>query len=266
MKGLTTFFEQYSKTELPLSEAIGLAERFNHPLATIEKAALQYNIMPTRHSRNCFSCKEQLKLLKSHVTVIGCGGLGGAVAMQLGRLGIGNLHLVDPDIFEEHNLNRQEFCTLESLGQPKVIAARKSLTRINPALTCTTSYALFSDNDLKPGIIIDCLDNVGTRRELAQLCRRKDLLLIHGAVVEWYGRIGSVTAENRLFDVLYPENKQLPSSKPPKVLAPTVYQTASLQVAETIKHLLGFSQTAIHHWIDCDLKNSNLEHIDYTDH
>jgi len=266
VKDIASFFKQYSRTALPLSEATSLAESYDIPLAAVEKAALEQNIIPTRYLRNCLSCAEQLKLLEAHVTIIGCGGLGGAVAMLLARTGIGRMHLVDPDVFEEHNLNRQNFCTLTSLGQPKASTAANGLKQINPALCCTASYARFSEIDLKEGIIIDCLDDADPRLELAELCRKHHLLLIHGAVLEWYGRVGTVTAENRLFDILYPHSGSDASKHPPKVLAPTVYQVAALQVAETLKHILGNGQTAMQSWIDCDLKNLNFENIGYSDH
>lgn len=185
--------------------------------------------------------------------------------MQLARTGIGTMHLVDPDIFEEHNLNRQNFCTIETIGFPKAETAAKTLTKINPALTCTFSHAPFTEKDLKPGIIIDCLDDIEPRLQLAHLCRKHELLLIHGAVIEWYGRMGAVTAENRLIDLLYTTSSTTAPVKPPKVLAPTVYHTASLQVAETLKHILGLKQTTTDSWLDCDLKSSTFEQIEYSD-
>lgn len=265
VKELRSFFAQFSGTDLPLSVASRLADDLKLPLAAVEKAALEHSVTPTRYLRNCLSCEEQLKLLSAHITIIGCGGLGGAVSMQLARTGIGRMHLVDPDTFEEHNLNRQNFCTVSTIGQPKADAAAKGLTALNPALTCTTSQTGFSEDDLLEGIIIDCLDDVEPRRELAALCRKHHRLLVHGAVAGWYGRVGTVTAENRLFDILYQNRSTEPSATPPKVLAPTVYQIASLQVAETLKHLLGYQQTTLHSWLDCDLKNSRFENIDYSD-
>lgn len=265
VKDVTHFFQQYSKTVLPLSEATSLADEFALPLADIEKKGLAHNIIPTRFIRNCFNSEELLKLFCAHVTIIGCGGLGGAVAMQLARTGVGNMHLVDPDVFEEHNLNRQTFCTLETIGQPKAFAAAKSLKSINPALNCTAAYTRFSVDDLKGKIIIDCLDDVEPRLELAKLCRQNNLILIHGAVLEWYGRVATVTPQNRLFDILYAKDSTKDSVKAPRVLAPTVFQIASLQAAETLKHILDLPQKAIQSWIDCDLKNLHFENIGYCD-
>jgi hypothetical protein len=85
------------------------AERFGKSLAEMESAALEAGFLPGRYRRNreTVSTADQLRLFRSRVAVIGCGGLGGYVVEQLARLGVGTLVLVDPDVFEEHNLNRQ---------------------------------------------------------------------------------------------------------------------------------------------------------------
>ena len=78
---------------------------------------------------------DQLRLFRSRVAVIGCGGLGGYLIEQLARLGVGTLVLVDPDVFEEHNLNRQLLSSPAHLGIPKVDVARERVAAINPAVT-----------------------------------------------------------------------------------------------------------------------------------
>lgn len=264
IKKLKSFFEHASLTELPLQEALSLAEKFTLPLADVERAALQSHILPTRYLRNGLNCEEQLKLSASQVSIIGCGGLGGATAMLLSRTGIGRLHLVDPDCFEEHNINRQQFCTLNTIGQPKTEAAAMAISQINPALSCTFNTACFGPQDLRGNIVVDCLDAIKPRLKLAALCAEKDLPLIHGSVKEWYGRVGTATKQNKLIETLYsrPTSSQ---SRSPQVIAPTVYQIASLQAAEVIKELLGFSSALKLSWLDCDLKFSDFEKIDYCD-
>lgn len=261
---LKRFFEHASLTELPLQEALSLAEKFDLSLADVERTALQSHILPTRYLRNGLRCEEQLKLSDSQVSIIGCGGLGGATAMLLARTGIGKLHLVDPDSFEEHNINRQQFCTLNTIGLPKTEAAAMAISQINPALTCTVNTAYFGREDLRGNIVVDCLDASKPRLKLAALCAETDLPLIHGSVKEWYGRVGTSTRQNKLIETLYskPTSSQ---SLTPQVIAPTVYQIASLQAAEVIKELLGFRSVLKLSWLDCDLKSSDFEKIDYCD-
>ena len=78
-----------------------------------------------RHSRNIpsLSIEEMEKLAESRVLVVGCGGLGGNIIEHLTRAGVGSLTVVDGDVFEESNLNRQLLSTSENLGQKKAAAA-----------------------------------------------------------------------------------------------------------------------------------------------
>ena len=82
-------------------------------------------------NRQALSDRECQALQACKVAVVGCGGLGGFVAEHLARIGVGSLRLVDADVFEETNLNRQLFCTEESLGVAKVEAAAKRLAAVN---------------------------------------------------------------------------------------------------------------------------------------
>ena len=78
-----------------------------------------------RYMRNLhtYSMAEQAWLLNSRAAVVGLGGLGGTVTQILARAGVGGLVLIDGDIFEEHNLNRQLFCTQEGIGSSKARTA-----------------------------------------------------------------------------------------------------------------------------------------------
>jgi len=66
--------------------------------------------------------------------VVGAGGLGGTVIQVLGRIGLGRLTVVDSDVFDETNLNRQVFCTREWVGRPKALAVQSQMKAINPAV------------------------------------------------------------------------------------------------------------------------------------
>jgi molybdopterin/thiamine biosynthesis adenylyltransferase len=83
--------------------------------------------LPPRYQRNykTISIEDQAKLAASTVAIVGCGGLGGNMAEEFARLGIGTLILVDGDRIEESNLNRQLFATEKNIGQPKVEAAKE---------------------------------------------------------------------------------------------------------------------------------------------
>ena len=95
--------------------------------------------LPLRYQRNykSISLEDQARLAQTTVAIVGCGGLGGSMAEEFSRLGIGSLILVDGDCIEESNLNRQLFALEKNLGQPKVEAARDRLQAVNSSVQLT---------------------------------------------------------------------------------------------------------------------------------
>ncbi|MFN2354602.1 MAG: ThiF family adenylyltransferase [Desulfopila sp.] len=166
-----------------------LAEQTGQSLKNIQIAALENDIIPERYCRNqdTLDSRQQIKLLNSHVVVIGQGGLGGAVTEILARIGVGALTLVDGDVFEESNLNRQLLSTMQQLGKNKAEAGRDRVKEINPAVdvTCVTA---FLDNGNSSEIIcgsdlaVDCLDSVHARFVLEKACRDCQIPMISAAI------------------------------------------------------------------------------------
>jgi hypothetical protein len=110
--------------------------RFQVSCAEAEEAILEAGLLPTRYQRNrqMISTAQQLRLFRSRVAVVGCGGLGGYLLEELARMGIGCLVAIDPDAFEEHNLNRQLLSSPATLGRSKAVAAVERISEINPSL------------------------------------------------------------------------------------------------------------------------------------
>jgi molybdopterin/thiamine biosynthesis adenylyltransferase len=221
--------------------------RFELGCAGIEAAALAIGLLPARYQRNrqTISTANQLTLLRSTVAVVGCGGLGGYVIEQLARLGVGRLVAIDPDRFEEHNLNRQLLSTMADLGRSKVEAAVRRVAAINPAVTVSPRPLAFSaanGAELFAGadLVIDALDSIPVRLELASACTSLRLPLIHGAIAGWYGHVvtqfpGETAVERIYGDCTEPKGVEQQLGNPS--FTPAVI--ASLQVAEACKVLLG---------------------------
>lgn len=237
---------------LSLADQQKIARRCNCPLRDIEKIALEHSILPARFTRNSLSCPEQLRLFQSRVAIIGCGGLGGRTAELLARLGIGHLTLTDPDIFSESNLNRQIFCTAETLGLNKVEVIAGELRNINPVLATDIHINTFEAASITGAdIVIDGLDSTTGRKELATLCEKQNIPMIHGAVKEWYGQVGIDQPANKLVNNLYPQ--AIASATPPTVMPMTVALIAAMQAAEVCKILLGKGSHLDEGWLQCDL-------------
>jgi molybdopterin/thiamine biosynthesis adenylyltransferase len=169
--------------------ACEIAEKTGLSLRTIECAALEEGIVPERYCRNqkSLSNADQLRLLRSHVAIIGLGGLGGTVIEILARIGIGRLTLVDGDCFEESNLNRQLLSSPAKIGKWKVETAKLRVQEINPAVeVCSIPEFFRADNGQTilhgAQLAIDCLDTITDRFVLEERCRKVGIPLISAAI------------------------------------------------------------------------------------
>ena len=264
MENLDDFLRRRSRDGVvSLTTTRGGSRIFALPIADIEERALLLGLMPLRYLRNGLGCEEQLRLLRARVAVVGCGGLGGAATALLARLGVGFLRLFDPDVFEEHNLNRQQFSTVETLGQRKVQAAQDALAAINPATVVDAVFGRWQREHLRDvAVVVDGLDSAGERRELGRACRELGLPLVHGAVRKWYGQTAVVSRESDPFALLYPDSAS-PEPGVPEVIAPTVAMVAAIQAAECVKLLLGRPSPLTRHWLSCNLHDDDFDLIGF---
>ncbi len=171
--------------------------------------------------------------------VIGCGGLGCYVVEQLARCGIYKLIVVDYDKFEESNINRQIYCTNNTLGLSKVQVAKDNISNFSNTLVVAL-HIKFNEKELlhyadEVDIIIDCVDNVKIRYEIEDFASRINVPLIHGAINGVVGQITTIMPNRKMFHKIYKniDNEVLPT------MAHIPALVASLQVAETIKVLNG---------------------------
>ncbi len=178
------------------ADELEAASRFELTVRAVEAVALDRDLLPLRYQRNtkCFDAQQQLRLLRSSVAVVGCGGLGGYLVETLSRLGVGKLTVIDPDRFEEHNLNRQLLCSLDELGAAKVAVARKRVAAVNPAVELVPVQEAFDEQSgerLLGGhdAVADALDNIALRLKLADVCARLDIPLVHGSIGGFYGQV-----------------------------------------------------------------------------
>jgi molybdopterin/thiamine biosynthesis adenylyltransferase len=249
---LNTFLRSQASADLlSWHSHVAAVERFGLSHAEVEHSALVLGLLPSRYqrNRNAISVEEQLTLFRSRVAVIGCGGLGGYVIEQLARLGVGTIVAIDPDRFEEHNLNRQLLATPGALGQPKVAAAAQRVAEINPAVTLVaeqTAYAPENGGALLAGVnvVVDALDSIPTRLALAKTCAKLDVPLIHGAIAGWYGQVTTQFPGDTMIESMYSrwtEGKGAESQLGNPAFTPAVI--ASIETAEVCKVLLRVGST-----------------------
>jgi molybdopterin-synthase adenylyltransferase len=236
---------------LPWTRQVEAAERFGVTLARVEAAALERGILPARYQRNreAISVMDQLTLFRSSVAVIGCGGLGGYIIEELARLGVGRLVVIDPDLFEEHNLNRQLFSSPANLGQAKVKAAAARVNAVNPAVTLVPVQAALSLEN-GAGLLggcqaaVDALDTIQVRLELADVCAGLNIPLVHGAIAGWYGHVTTQFPGDDTLQTIYRSwkaGKGVEQTLGNPSFTPAL--VASLEVAEVCKLLTGQGTT-----------------------
>jgi len=247
MVGIGSFLRSRANGDLlPWSAQSEAMEEFGLICRVVEELALVVGLLPARYQRNrcTISTEQQLKLLRSRIAVIGCGGLGGFVLEELARLGIGTIVAVDPDIFEEHNLNRQLLALPATLGQAKVSVATQRIASVNPAVTVLpkhTAYSMENGVELLQGadVVVDALDSIPARLALASSCAALGIPLVHGAIGGWYGQVTTQFPGDGTLEQIYrlwKEGKGVEVELGNPSFTPAV--VASLQVAEVCKLLL----------------------------
>ncbi|QDK70444.1 HesA/MoeB/ThiF family protein [Lactococcus protaetiae] len=137
----------------------------------------------------------QEKLANSRVLIVGCGALGTYAAEQLTRAGVGHLFLIDPDIVEKSNLQRQALFTTADVefSHFKVFAAREALLAINPEVTITArnesfEHTLFDDFG-KLDLVLDCTDNFLARELINEFCLHHDLPFVFASAAGTSGQV-----------------------------------------------------------------------------
>ena len=204
-------------------------------------------MQPERYLRNLLSIskEEQARLAECRVLVVGCGGLGGFVLEYLGRLGVGFLRTVDPDTFNESNLNRQLLSSSLNLGKPKALAAQQRMQAVNPLARVEAFQTLLSAEnaaELLSGcqVAVDCLDSIPTRKTLQKACAKEVVPLVHGAAGGWLGQVCVVRPGEQLLDVIYPDAAMEHGEEYEQgTLSFSAGMVAAVQAAETAKLLLG---------------------------
>jgi molybdopterin-synthase adenylyltransferase len=231
-------------------KAIKIGEACGATLHEVYESALKIGIWPYRYLRNrdSLSIEDQLKLAESKVAVIGAGGLGGGVILLLARMGVGHLVVVDKDVFDETNLNRQALSRMDVVGSPKAGVAAQTVAMVNPAVTVTPLHTLLGDEnalEILEGsdVAVDGLDNVATRRILDAAAQKLEIPLVHGALAGFEGQMMTVFPGDPGMKVLYGEGDNGPRNpnRPEAVLGvPTITPAVigAFQAMEVVKILL----------------------------
>jgi adenylyltransferase/sulfurtransferase len=185
-------------------------------------------------------------LLKSRVVIVGCGALGTTIANNLSRAGIGTLLIVDRDVVELNNLQRQVLFDEEDVGTPKVIAAARKLEKINSEIEI--KYLIKDVNntnieDIMDGfhLVLDATDNVPTRMLVNDACVKNGIPWIYAGVIQANGMVMNILPDGPCFRCLLPELPpagSVPTCETAGILNTIPNIIASIESTEALKILL----------------------------
>jgi molybdopterin/thiamine biosynthesis adenylyltransferase len=189
-----------------------------------------------------FGEEGQEKLKDSHAVIVGVGGLGCVSATYLAAAGVGHITIVDADIVELSDLNRQILYSEEDVGEQKVTAAQRKLSRLNSGIEITPVFAKITEENVLSFIegarvVVDGLDNSATRLVVNAACVKQKTAYIYGGVSRLRGMVTTIIpGETPCLACLRPEGVGGLG-----VLGVTPAIIASLQALEAIKLLIGQS-------------------------
>jgi len=196
----------------------------------------------------------QFKLLDAHVLLIGAGGLGSPAAYYLAAAGVGTLGIIDADVVDDSNLQRQILHNTERIGQYKAESARQTIKALNPDVNVITYIERLDESNVRNiiadyDVIIDGTDNFPTRYLLNDAAVLENKPVVHGSVFRFEGQLTVFKPyDGPCYRCLYPE-------PPPPALAPSCAEAGVLgvlpgiigilQATEAIKLILGIGDPLI---------------------
>lgn len=220
-----------------------------------------------------FGLEGQAKLKASKVLCIGAGGLGSPVLLYLAAAGVGTIGIIDPDVVEQSNLQRQIIHDTEELGFPKVQSAKDRLTALNPNIEIVTYETTFDVDNARElvrqyDLVIDGCDNFPTRYLSNDACFLEKKPNIYGSIYQFEGQC-SVFAphlEGACYRCLYPtppDSGQIPNCAEGGVLGVLPGVIGSLQALEAIKLITDIGEPLLNKLLSFDALSSQFMTFKY---
>lgn len=190
----------------------------------------------------------QKKLLNAKVLIIGAGGLGAPVAYYLAAAGIGKIGIVDGDVVEISNLQRQIIHSTKDIGKSKAQSAREKMTALNPDIEVVTYETRVNSENILDIIkdydaVVDGTDNFPTRYLVNDACVMAGKPLFHGGVFRFDGQaITIIPGQSACYRCLFPEPPPqglVPSCQEAGILGVVVGTIGLIQATEVVKYFLG---------------------------
>jgi molybdopterin/thiamine biosynthesis adenylyltransferase len=214
-------------------------------------------------------CGAQLKLKNGKVCVVGVGGLGSVVSMQLAAIGVGHLHIVDHDVVELTNLHRQHIYGIDDIGHPKVEAAAKRLHNMNPYITVEPISRSINETNAADTIdgmdvVVDGLDRMAARYAINRACVKLGVPYVFGAATATTGNLSTIIPnETACLECFYGsrDDRKLPKHETVGVHPSLVNVVASLEVSEAVRMLTGRQPLLVNKLLHFDLDTMEFSEV-----
>ena len=190
----------------------------------------------------------QKRINNAHIAIVGIGALGTVAADLLSRAGIGHLTLIDHDLVDLSNLQRQSLFTEQDVNKSKAESAKSHLIKINSEITIEAKAAHVSKETISslinnPNIILDCTDNIPVRLIIDDYATKIQIPWIHAAAIKDIGTVKVFLPKEPSFSDIFPQIKSGESCESAGIINATSHIIASLQVTEALKIILGKEST-----------------------
>ncbi|MFB6161365.1 MAG: ThiF family adenylyltransferase [Haloferacaceae archaeon] len=213
----------------------------------------------------------QAALLDGSVLVVGAGGLGAPVIQYLAAAGVGRLGIVDDDVVERSNLQRQVIHGDDDVGRPKVESARDFVAELNPDVTVEPHEMRLGKDDVgrfveEFDVVVDASDNFPTRYLLNDATRLADTPLVHGAIYKFEGQATTLLPDGPCYRCLFPEAPEpgeVPDCATTGVLGVLPGTLGCVQATEAAKLLLGLGDPLAGRLLFYDAMDMTFETVAY---
>jgi len=189
----------------------------------------------------------QIKIRQSKVLIIGAGGLGSPAALYLAAAGIGTLGIIDGDVVDRSNLQRQILHFTQDIGKPKTLSAKEKIEQINPDVKIITQREMVNSNNILDFIkdydfIIDGVDNFPTKFLINDACILSSKPFSHGGILRFDGQTMTHVPGKACYRCVFPElppKNAVPTCSQAGVLGVVAGMLGTIQAAEALKYIIG---------------------------
>jgi molybdopterin/thiamine biosynthesis adenylyltransferase len=211
----------------------------------------------------------QEKISKGKVLVVGAGGLGAPVAFYLAAAGVGKIGVIDGDVVDLSNLQRQIIHFTEDVGRPKVVSAKEKISRLNPDVEVTTYQTLLTAENAAEIIggydfVVDGTDNFPVKFLINDACVMLGKPFSHGGILRFDGQTLTYVPGAACYRCLFhapPPPNAVPTCSQAGVLGAIAGMLGTIQAAEALKFLTGVGELLTNRLLSFNAKTMNFRTI-----